>query len=118
MPVVPVWWYLIVAAGLFSIGLFGALTRRNAINVLMGVELMLNGVNVQTVALWRYVTPAFQLDVAGTTGTYVTGVDGQAFALFVIVLAAAEAAVGLALVIAIYRARRSVGLDDFNLLRG
>jgi len=118
MPAVPVWWYLIVAAGLFCIGLYGALTRRNAINVLMGVELMLNGVNVQTVALWRYVTPAVALDVNGATGRFVTAVDGLAFAMFVIVLAAAEAAVGLALIIAIYRSRRSVRMDEFALLHG
>lgn len=118
MSAVPVWWYLMVSAGLFSIGLFGVLTRRNAINVLMGVELMLNAVNVQTVALWRHVTPGVTLDVGGQTGSFVTAVDGQAFALFVIVLAAAEAAVGLALVIAIYRSRRTVGLDELTLLRG
>src|SRR3990172_7434250 len=108
MTCIPLWWYLIVAAGLFAVGLFGALTRKNAVNVLMGVELMLNAVNVQAVALWRYVTPAYTLDVGGTTGSYVTGVGGQVFAVFVIALAAAEAAVGLALIIAIYRIRRSV----------
>lgn len=118
MSSVPLWWYLVVAAGLFAIGLYGALTRRNAVNVLMSVELMLNAVNVQTVALWRHVTPAVTLEVGGVAGPYVTSVDGVAFALFVIVLAAAEAAVGLALVLAIYRTRRTVALDELTLLRG
>ena len=115
---IPLWWYLVVAAGLFSVGLFGALTRRNAVNVLMSIELMLNAVNVQTLAFWRYVTPAVSLTVDGVTGPYVTSVDGLAFALFVFVLAAAEAAVGLALVLAIYRSRRTVVLDDLTLLQG
>jgi len=115
---IPLWWFLIVAAGLFCTGLFGALARRNAINVLMGIELMLNAVNLQTVALWRYVSPTRLVDAGVTPRQYVVGVDGQVFALFVIVLAAAEAAVGLALIIAIYRDRRSVELDQFTLMRG
>jgi NADH-quinone oxidoreductase subunit K len=118
MAAVPLWGYLAVAAGLFSVGLYGALARRNAINVLMCVELMLNGVNVQTVALWRYVTPAVVLSLGGSSGRYVTSVDGLVFALFVIVLAAAEAAVGLALAVAIYRSRRTVTLDELTLLKG
>jgi NADH-quinone oxidoreductase subunit K len=118
MPSIPLWWYLIVAAGLFAVGLFGALTRRNAISVLMGVELMLNAVNVQVVAFWRYITPTHALTVDGVTAPFLTGVGGQAFAVFVIALAGAEAAVGLALIIAIYRLRRSVELDDFALMRG
>jgi NADH-quinone oxidoreductase subunit K len=118
MSSIPLWWYLIVAAGLFSVGMFGALTRKNAVNVLMGIELMLNAVNVQAVAFWRYVTPTVTLNVGGVTGQYVAGVDGQAFALFVIALAAAEAAVGLALMIAIYRTRRTVELDQLDLMRG
>ena len=118
MTTIPLWWYLIVAAGLFSIGIYGALVRRNAVNVLMGVELMLNAVNIQIVALWRYVTPSVTLEVGGVQGQFVAGVTGQAFAVFVIALAAAEAAVGLALIIAIYRMRRTVVLDEFNLLNG
>jgi NADH-quinone oxidoreductase subunit K len=113
-PSIPLWWYLILAAGLFSLGLYGALTRRNAVNVLMGIELMLNGVNVNTVALWRYITPTAGSGPAGAG----FGVDGQVFVIIVIALAAAEAAVGLALIISIFRARRTVELDDFSLMRG
>jgi NADH-quinone oxidoreductase subunit K len=93
---VPLTWYLIVAAALFCIGLYGTLARRNAVAILMGVELMLNAVNVNLVAFWRYLTP----DRA----------TGQAFAIFVFAVAAAEAAVGLALIISVYRNRRLVDL--------
>jgi NADH-quinone oxidoreductase subunit K len=115
---IPLWWYLGVAAGLFAIGLFGVLTRKNAVAVLMGIELMLNSANLNAVAFWRYISPTQTLDVAGQTGQYITAIDGQMFAVFIIALAAAEAAVGLALVIAIYRLRGSVELQDFDLLRG
>lgn len=100
---VPLWMYLVVAAGLFSIGLFGVLARRNAIAILMSIELMLNAVNVNLVAFWRYKTP---LDLSG-----------QAFAAFVFVVAAAEAAVGLTLIISIYRKRRSVIAEEVNMLK-
>lgn len=102
---VPLSWYLIVAAALFCIGLYGALSRRNAIAVLMGVELMLNAVNVNLLAFWRHVevvSPAL---------------SGQVFAIIVITVAAAEAAVGLALIIAIYRNRRTVDVDDVDLTK-
>jgi NADH-quinone oxidoreductase subunit K len=95
--------YLVVAAGLFSIGMFGVLARRNAIAILMSIELMLNAVNINLVAFWRYGDPA-QL-------------GGQAFALFVFVVAAAETAVGLALIISIYRRRRSVVADEVDLMK-
>ncbi len=101
---VPISWYLIVAAVLFCIGLYGVLARRNAIAVLMGVELMLNAVNINLVTFWRYHGP--------------TGGIGQAFALFVYVVAAAEAAVGLALVLTIWRTRRTVVLEEIDLLKG
>jgi NADH-quinone oxidoreductase subunit K len=100
---VPLSWYLILAAMLFCIGLYGALSRRNAIGVLMAVELMLNAVNINLVAFWRYITPSV--------------VTGQMFAIFVIAVAAAEAAVGLALIIAIYRTRDTVNVEDVDLLR-
>jgi NADH-quinone oxidoreductase subunit K len=115
---IPLWWYLLVAAALFCIGLFGTLTRKNAINVLMGIELMLNAVNLNAVAFWRYVTPVRTVEVAGQPGPFLVGIDGQVFAVFVIALAAAEAAVGLAMVIAIYRSRRTVELDSFTMLQG
>ncbi len=101
---VPLWMYLVVAAAMFSLGVYGVLARRNAVAILMSVELMLNAVNINLIAFWRYVTP--------------TNMSGQAFAAFVFVIAAAEAAVGLAIVISIYRSRRSVVVEDVNLLRG
>lgn len=101
---VPLHWYLIVAAALFCIGLYGVLSRRNAIGILMGIELMLNAVNINLVAFWRYLTPTVSI--------------GQAFALFAFAVAAAEAAVGLALIIAIFRSRDTVIIEDIDLLRG
>jgi len=100
---VPLWMYLMVAAGLFSIGLYGVLARRNAIAILMSIELMLNAVNINLVAFWRYQAPL--------------ALNGQAFAAFVFVVAAAEAAVGLALIITIYRRRQSVIAEDVDLLK-
>ncbi len=103
---VPLNWYLVLAAFVFSSGLFAALGRRNAIAVLMGIELMLNAANINLIAFWRYgVAP-------------VENLDGQIFALFVIAVAAAEVAVGLALIISVYRNRRTVNLDDLDLLKG
>ncbi len=104
---VPLTWYLIVAAALFCIGTFGALARRNAVGVLMGVELMLNAVNINLIAFWRYV---------GVTGPGAS-MTGQLFAIFVITVAAAEAAVGLAIVLAIYRLRRTVNVENVDLLK-
>jgi len=101
---VPLWMYLAVAAGLFSIGVFGVLSRRNGVAVLMGVELMLNAVNINLVAFWRYTNP--------------TEVNGMAFAAFIFIVAAAEAAVGLAIIISIYRNRHSVIPEEADLLKG
>jgi NADH-quinone oxidoreductase subunit K len=102
---IPLSWYLIVAAALFCIGLYGALSRRNAIAILMGVELMLNAVNINLLAFWRYVEV-----VQGT-------MTGQVFAIIVITVAAAEAAVGLALIIAVYRNRKTVNVEDVDLMK-
>ena len=101
---VPLWLYLAVGAGLFCIGVFGVLTRRNAIAVLMSVELMLNAVNINLVAFWRYVTPF--------------NMSGQAFTAFVFVVAASEAAVGLAIIISVYRKRRTVVVEEADTLKG
>ena len=101
---IPLTWYLILAAALFCIGVFGALARRNAVGVLMGIELMLNAVNINLVAFWRY--------------TDVSRMTGQMFAIFVITVAAAEAAVGLALIIAIYRQRNTVNVEELDLMKG
>ncbi|MEZ4870282.1 MAG: NADH-quinone oxidoreductase subunit NuoK [Caldilineaceae bacterium] len=102
---VPLNWYLVLAAFIFCCGLYAALARRNAIAVLMGIELMLNAVNINLVAFWRYSETPERL-------------DGLLFALFVIAIAAAEAAVGLALIISVYRSRKTVNLDELDLLRG
>jgi NADH:ubiquinone oxidoreductase subunit K len=100
---VPLWMFLMVAAALFCLGVYTVLTRRNAVAILMGIELMLNAVNINLVAFWRFNTPE--------------NMSGQAFAAFVLVVAAAEAAVGLAIIISVYRNRRSVTVDDVDLLR-
>ena len=95
--------YLAVSAALFSLGVLGLLTRRNAVNVLMSIELMLNAANVNLVAFSRY--------SAGNLG-------GQIFAVFVIVVAAAEVAVGLALLMAIFRTLGRSDADDVDVLGG
>ena len=100
---VPLWMYLVISAGLFCIGIFGVLARRNAIAVLMSVELMLNAANINLVAFWRYINP--------------DQINGQVFAAFVFAVAAGEAAVGLALILSIYRNRHSVIVEDVNILK-
>ena len=100
---IPLWMYLAIAAGLFCIGTYGVLSRRNAVAVLMSIELMLNAVNINLIAFWRYVQPA--------------NMAGQAFAAFVFVIAAAEASVGLAIIISVYRTRRSVSVEDVDMLK-
>lgn len=95
--------YLTLAAVLFCIGLYGVLTKRNAIIVLLSIELMLNAVNLNLVAFSKYgVQPSL---------------TGQIFSLFTMTVAAAEAAVGVAILVAIYRARTSVNVDEFDELR-
>ncbi len=94
--------FLVVGALLFALGIYTVATRRNAVGVLMGVELILNGANVNFVAFERYV---------------VGGVTGHVFALFVIVLAAAEAAVGLAIVLAIFQTFRNIDVRNLDAMR-
>ncbi len=100
---IPLSWYLLVSAALFCIGLYGVLARRNAIAILMGVELMLNAVNLNLIAFWRYLTPDRSV--------------GLAWATFVLAVAAAEAAVGLALIISVYRNRDSVIAEELDTLK-
>lgn len=100
---IPLSWYLLLSAALFSIGLFGVLARRNAIVILMGIELMLNAVNINLIAFWRYLTPDRSV--------------GQAWAVFVLTVAAAEAAAGLALIISVYRNRDSVDAEELDSLK-
>lgn len=95
--------YLILSTVLFSIGLYGALAKRNAIVILMSIELMLNAVNIAMVAFSRYIVPLL--------------LTGQVFAIFIIVVAAAEATVGLAIIIAIYRNRETIDATEVNLMK-
>ena len=101
----PLGGYLLVAALVFAIGLAGALTRRNAILVLIGIELMLNSANLNLIAFWRF-APHPEL------------LTGMMFAIFAIAVAAAEAAVGLGLVISIYRHLQTSDLDQMNRMKG
>lgn len=95
-------YYLILSSILFTIGVSGVLLRRNLIVVFMSIELMLNSVNLQLAAISKYLHP----------------LDGQIFVFFIITVAAAEAAVGLAIVIALYRHKETTNIDEINLLKG
>ena len=101
MTSIPTEWYLILGTGLFTIGVIGVLTRRNVLVILMSIELILNAVNINLVAFARY----YQ------------AVDGQVFAIFVVTDAAAEAAVGLGLIIALFRNKETVNADEIDLLK-
>lgn len=95
--------YLALAAILFSIGLFGVLTRRNVIGILMSLELMFNAANINFVAFNKYIVT--------------DGLTGQIFAIFIIVVAAAEAVVGLAIVLLIYRNWQGIDMDHINIMK-
>jgi NADH-quinone oxidoreductase subunit K len=102
MPEVTVGWYIALSALLFAIGVLGVLLRRNAIIIFMSVELMLNAANLAFVAFARHLND----------------LNGQVLVFFVITVAAAEVAVGLALIVAIFRTRRSINIDELNALKG
>jgi NADH-quinone oxidoreductase subunit K len=93
--------FLILSGVIFTIGVVGVITRRNAIIILMSIELMLNAANLAMVAF----------------SVYTPNLDGQVFVFFIITVAAAEAAVGLALIVVLYRNRKSINVDDFNLMK-
>ncbi len=95
--------YLILAAVLFCIGLYGAVSKKNAISVFMSIELMLNAVNINLVAFNHFLKPSILI--------------GHTFAIFVIVVAACEVSVGLAIILSLYRHRRSTTIDDTDLLK-
>ncbi len=95
--------YLILSAVLFSIGLYGVLAKRNAIAILLCLEIMLNAVNIALVGFSRYITP--------------TALTGQVFALFIIVVAAAETAIGIAIIIGIYRSRGDIDATKIDLMK-
>ncbi len=101
---VPLGYYLVLGAVLFAIGLCGALTRKNAISVLMSIEIMFNAAILNFVVFWYYLHNG--------------ALTGQMFALFAIAVAAAESAVGLALVIAVYRHYKGVNVDEMRSLKG
>ncbi len=96
-------YYLLIAAALFCIGIYGLITSRNAVRVLMSIELLLNAVNLNLMGFSNYLDGS--------------SIKGQVFTVFVITVAAAEAAVGLAIVLAIYRNRNTVDMEAFNLLK-
>ncbi|GAB4302266.1 MAG: NADH-quinone oxidoreductase subunit NuoK [Geminocystis sp.] len=96
-------YFLLLAAALFCIGIYGLITSRNAVRVLMSIELLLNAVNLNLMGFSNYLDPA--------------EIKGQIFTIFVITIAAAEAAVGLAIILAIYRNRDTIDMERFNLLK-
>lgn len=101
---IPLSWILIFSIALFSIGLFGALARKNAISILLGIELMFNAVNINLLAFWRYL--------------HFEKINGLVFISIVFAVAAAETAAGLALIISAYRNKRSVDANDFDTMKG
>ena len=100
---IPLSWYVMFSAALFCVGLYGALARRNALAIVMSIEVMLNAVNINLVAFWRYIAPDL--------------IAGQVFTLIVFAVAASEAAVGLALIISIYRRRHTVAAEEIDMLK-
>ncbi|MEJ2695256.1 MAG: NADH-quinone oxidoreductase subunit NuoK [Candidatus Sulfobium sp.] len=102
MTAVPLNWYLMLSAVVFSIGIFGFLTRRNIIIMFLSIELMLNGVNISLIAFSHYLQD----------------LRGQVFAFFVIAVAAAEAAIGLAIIMALFRNKSTAHVDEMNEMKG
>ena len=102
MMAVPLSWYVILSAVVFSIGIFGFLTRRNIIIMFLSIELMLNGVNISLIAFSHYLQD----------------LRGQVFVFFVIAVAAAEAAIGLAIIMALFRNKATAHVDDMNEMKG
>ena len=100
--------YLVLSACIFTIGLYGTLAKRNAVVILMSIELMFNAVNIAFIGVSRFLP---------LTATGDPNLAGQIFALFIITVGAAEAAVALAIILAIYRARKTISIDDLNLMK-
>ncbi|MDO9122509.1 MAG: NADH-quinone oxidoreductase subunit NuoK [Anaerolineaceae bacterium] len=103
---IPLYWYLLLAALLFCIGLFGVITRKNAVGILISIELMLNAANINLLAFWRY--------LYSETGD----LRGQVFVIIIFVVAAAEAAVGLAMIISAYRQKQTVVANEIDSMKG
>ncbi len=110
---------LVVAAIIFCIGLYGAITKRNAIAVLMCIELMFNAVNITAVALSRYTVPASLAANPASTAEDALQflLTGQVFAIFIITVAAAEVALGLAIIIAVYRNRQTADISQVSMMK-
>ena len=106
--------YLLISSILFTLGVFAVLTRRNAITILMGIELILNSCNINFIAFSRFIKPPTTVVAGGVS----LAIEGQIMALFVIVLAAAEAAVFLAIILSIYREFNSIRPNEINTLKG
>ena len=128
MPVASLEWFLMIAAFLFACGIYTILTRKNAVSVLMGVELVLNSANINLVAFARFVKPAASLGPQSVAipmepgaASVIYGAPwaaGHVFAAFVIILAAAEAAVALGIILGIYRSMGGVDVDEVSALKG
>lgn len=103
---IPLYWYLLLSALVFSIGLFGAITRKNSVGILLSIELMLNAANINLLSFWRF--------LYAQTGD----LRGQVLVISVFVVAAAEAAVGLAMIISAYRNRQTVHANELDTLKG
>lgn len=103
---IPLYWFLILSAILFCLGLYAVITRRNTIAIIMGIELMLNAANINLLAFWRYL-------YAGNNN-----LDGVIFALIVFAAAAAEVAVGLGLILSAYRRKETIVANDMDTLKG
>ena len=103
---IPLYWYLLLSAAIFCIGLFGAITRKNSVGILISIELMLNAANINLLAFWRFL--------------YAQNGDlrGEVFVIVIFVVAAAEAAVGLAMIISAYRRRNTVVANELDSLKG
>lgn len=99
---IPLSWYLVVSALLFTLGVLGVLVRRNPLTIFMSIELMLNAVNLSLI----------------TFSTYLNSADGQMFVFLVLTVAAAEVVVGLAVIVSIFRTRRNINVDEMNILQG
>jgi len=104
MTATPLSWILLLSAAMFAIGLFGALSRKSAIGVLIAIEIMLNAANINLIAFWRYL--------------HMPSLTGQMFVLFSITVAGAEVALGLAIIIAVYRHMRTIHVDEITELKG
>ena len=103
---IPLYWYLLLAAGIFCIGLYGTITRKNSVGILISIELMLNAANINLLAFWRYLYAPNH------------DISGQVFVIVVFVVAAAEAAVGLAMIISEYRNKQTVVASEIDSMKG